>query len=588
MEEMRGNGGDERSWIDWRKLNTLEVMKESLGVNEEWEVMKEMGGDGRHVKQWKRQEKTEVIGVTLLFFQDWLTRYGYLPPPDPYSAQQQTLESLRGAVKTMQRFAGLKMTGELDDLTVEMMKKPRCSLPDVVLSSGPQRMRRKRYALSGTVWQKKHLTWRMESFPISLSPDIMRTLMRSALEAWSRETQLTFSETLGEADIRVGFVGGTHGDGYPFDGPGGTLGHAFFPGVGPIAGETHMDADEQWTYNTDQGTDVFAVAVHEFGHALGLSHSSSETSIMKPYYQGTLGDHRKYRLTDDDIEGIQALYGRRDSAPRPPPRPTQHAIPPRGPTYQPRPPLFDRCSTHFDAIANIRGEVFFFKNKVFWRMQASRNLVSLNPAQLHHFWHGLPIDLPRLDAVYERQNDSKIVFIAGEEQFLVFKDTLVEPGYPRHLSDFGLDTDSIDGAFVWKHNKKTYFFRHNRFWRYDETLGRMDGRYPQDTNLWQGLPSEIDDVISWVDGNTYFFKGSEYWQFKDGQVETEPGYPRSIARDWMYCRSESLPPQPTEEPERRDQQDCNCPCLQGNDAALWKASMAVIGITAVLSMVTWY
>lgn len=518
---------------------------------------------------------------------DWLTRYGYLPPPDPYSAQQQTLENLREAVKTMQRFAGLEMTGELDDRTVEMMKKPRCSLPDVVLSSGPQRLRRKRYALSGTVWQKKQLTWRIESFPISLSPEIMRTLMRSALEAWSRETQLTFSETQGEADIRVGFVGGTHGDGYPFDGPGGTLGHAFFPGVGPIAGETHMDADEQWTYNTDQGTDVFAVAVHEFGHALGLSHSSVETSIMKPYYQGTLGDHQYYRLSPDDVEGIQALYGRRDAAPRPPPRPTQHAIPPRGPTYQPRPPLFDRCSTHFDAIANIRGEVFFFKNKVFWRMQASRNLVSLNPAQLHHFWHGLPIDLPRLDAVYERQNDSRIVFIAGNN-FWVFKDTLVETGYPRPLSDFGLNTDRIDGAFVWKHNKKTYFFRHNRFWRYDETLGRMDGRYPQDTNLWQGLPPEIDDVISWVDGNTYFFKGSEYWQFKDGQVETEPGYPRSIARDWMYCRSESLPPQPTEEPERRDQQDCNCPCLQGNDAALWKASMAVIGITAVLSMVTWY
>ncbi|XP_040211785.1 matrix metalloproteinase-25 [Rana temporaria] len=116
----------------------------------------------------------------------------------------------------------------------------------------------------------------------------------------------------------------------------------------------------------------------------------------------------------------------------------------------------------------------------------------------------------------------------------------------------------------------------------------MDGRYPQDTNLWQGLPPEIDDVISWVDGNTYFFKGSQYWQFKDGQVEAEPGYPRSIARDWMYCRSESLPPQPTEEPERRDQQDCNCPCLQGNDAALSKASMAIIGITAVLSMATWY
>ncbi|XP_018430762.1 PREDICTED: matrix metalloproteinase-25-like, partial [Nanorana parkeri] len=480
---------------------------------------------------------------------DWLTRYGYLPPPDPYSAQQQTLESLREAVKTMQRFAGLKMTGDLDDRTVEMMKRPRCSLPDVLLS-GPQRIRRKRYVPSGTVWQKKDLTWRMQSFPISLTQDTTRTLMRSALEVWSRETQLTFTEMEGEADIRVGFVGGTHGDGYPFDGPGGTLGHAFFPGVGPSAGETHMDADEQWTYNMDQGTDVFAVAVHEFGHALGLSHSSSEQSIMKPYYQGTLGHHNQYRLPYDDIEGIQALYGKRDSAPGrppPPPRPTQHHIPPRGPTYQPRPPFLDRCSTHFDAIANIRGEVFFFM----WE---------------HERWK-------EGSGCHHRNN------------FWVFKDTLVEPGYPRLLSDFGLHTDGIDGAFVWKHNKKTYFFRQNRFWRYDETLGKMDGRYPQDTNLWQGLPLAIDDVISWVDGNTYFFKGSQYWQFKDGEVEAEPGYPRSIARDWMHCRSES-PPQPTEPTERRDQRGCNCPCPEGNKAAPWTASMPVVVMTLIVGMVT--
>lgn len=43
--------------------------------------------------------------------QDWLTRYGYLPPPDPVQAQLQSLEKLRDAVKVMQRFAGLPETG---------------------------------------------------------------------------------------------------------------------------------------------------------------------------------------------------------------------------------------------------------------------------------------------------------------------------------------------------------------------------------------------------------------------------------------------------------------------------------------------
>ncbi|XP_075469260.1 matrix metalloproteinase-25-like [Ascaphus truei] len=268
---------------------------------------------------------------------DWLTRYGYLPAPDPYSAQQQTLEGLRASVRSMQRFAGIPETGELDDETVQMMQRPRCSLPDIIGTSELMRRRRKRYALVGTVWEKKELTWRLDTFPAaSLTRDTTRALIGYALAAWGQETALSFTETQGEADLRVGFVGGSHGDGYPFDGPGGTLGHAFFPGVGPIAGDTHMDADETWTYNKDEGTDLFAVAVHEFGHSLGLSHSSAELSIMRPYYQGTVGNPSKYRLPPDDLEGIQALYGKRVSSPGaalPPPMPTQRVIPPHGPTH---------------------------------------------------------------------------------------------------------------------------------------------------------------------------------------------------------------------------------------------------------------
>lgn len=51
----------------------------------------------------------------------------------------------------------------------------------------------------------------------------------------------------------------------------------------------------------------FAVAVHEFGHSLGLSHSSVPGAVMYPYYQTLEGE---LKLSSDDIAGIQAIYGK--------------------------------------------------------------------------------------------------------------------------------------------------------------------------------------------------------------------------------------------------------------------------------------
>lgn len=94
---------------------------------------------------------------------------------------------------------------------------------------------------------------RVRTFPRDspLGRDTVRALMYYALKVWSDIAPLDFHEVAGSpADIQIDFSKADHADRYPFDGPGGTVAHAFLPGDRPTAGDAHFDDDEAWTFRS--------------------------------------------------------------------------------------------------------------------------------------------------------------------------------------------------------------------------------------------------------------------------------------------------------------------------------------------------
>ncbi|APW60921.1 matrixin family metalloprotease [Paludisphaera borealis] len=87
----------------------------------------------------------------------------------------------------------------------------------------------------------------------------------------------------------------------------GTLGAAFSPppiNGGTAAGDIVINSTVLWRINSS--FDLETVAIHEFGHALGMNHSQISNAVMYAYYNGI-----KQNLTNDDTSGIQSVYGAR-------------------------------------------------------------------------------------------------------------------------------------------------------------------------------------------------------------------------------------------------------------------------------------
>ncbi|KAM5245869.1 matrix metalloproteinase-9 [Ctenodactylus gundi] len=307
----------------------------------------------------------------------------------------------------------------------------------------------------------------------------------------------------------------------------------------------NFDTDKKWGFCPDQGYSLFLVAAHEFGHALGLDHSSVPEALMYPMYRYLEGNP----LHEDDVNGIQKLYGPGpEPDPRPPtttttpePQPTSFptvcptgppivhpserptagptgppsAGPTGPPTASPPPaptasldPVDNPCNVKvFDAIAEIGNYLHFFKDGRYWRFSEARGRQLQGPFLIADKWPALPA---KLDSAFEDPLSKKIFFFSGRQVWVYTGASVLGP---RRLDKLGLGSEVSEVTGVLPSGaRRALLFSKERFWRFDVKTQTVDSQSatPVD-HVFPGVPLNMHDIFQYR-GKAYFCEDRFYWR----------------------------------------------------------------------------
>jgi len=469
----------------------------------------------------------------------YLMKFGYVDDSEENKTgkkvtKQEWSDKIKQSIKDYQCTWGLKQTGKLDDATKNLMKNRRCGMNDEIVKckNGIKQTARNMNLRS---WPNNEVSYRIgaNDYTSDMPKDAIDKDFALSMKMWSDVTQLKVENLkVGTPDMRVGFFKGNHGDGSSFDGRGGVLAHAYYPGNYALSGDIHFDDAE--TYRAIDGdsydTNFKWVATHEAGHALGLPHTDVYGAVMYPYYSSGVKD---FVLHYDDIQRIQKLYGSSDEVVTETPTKEVTMLTPELPTsesygtnsyetttedYE----WFDCSNPSVDAILRTAKGLYIFKGPYYYELinnSARRYIIADN-------WEGVT---GKIDAAFYWKAGGSLIYLIMGDTVNIYQSSNNKLLESKKLNKWinGLPS-KIDSIFKYGY-RSLIVTAGNKFYkiRTKNSKFMMIRGYPKSLSVWwrrsklANPPARIDaSFYSWGDRRVYFFAGDNVYHSKNGRFQS--------------------------------------------------------------------